>query len=263
MRARGWAAFGAAIGLALGVIAFAPAAWLAEGVASATDQRVLLAQPQGTVWRGNATLVLTGGPNSRDAFTLPGRFSWRLGWKGGELRLRAALPCCLVEGFELRATPAIGQMSWRVVPVDGLLAQWPVAWLAGLGAPWNTLQLSGTVRLSSRNLALESAQGRQAVRGQAELQIDGLSSPLSTLPQLGSYRLVLDGSAGDSAALQLSTLQGPLLLQGSGQWGGVASAGALRFRGEASAAPGSESSLNNLLNFIGRRQGAVSILSIG
>ena len=39
--------------------------------------------------------------------------------------------------------------------------------------------------------------------------------------------------------------------------------GHLRFRGEAQAAPGSETALNNLLNIIGRRQGARSVITIG
>jgi general secretion pathway protein N len=37
----------------------------------------------------------------------------------------------------------------------------------------------------------------------------------------------------------------------------------LRFRGEATAAEGDEGALDNLLNIIGRRQGARSVISIG
>jgi len=94
-----------------------------------------------------------------------------------------------------------------------------------------------------------------------------MGSRLSTLDVLGSYRLVLAGAApggagaaSDTAAtVQLATISGALLLDGSGQW--VASK--LRFNGQASAAPGSEAILNNLLNIIGRRQGARSVISIG
>jgi general secretion pathway protein N len=57
----------------------------------------------------------------------------------------------------------------------------------------------------------------------------------------------------------LSTLAGELLLSGSGQWTGSQ----WRFRGEARAAPGAEGELDNLLNFLGRRQGALSAISIG
>jgi general secretion pathway protein N len=37
----------------------------------------------------------------------------------------------------------------------------------------------------------------------------------------------------------------------------------VRFRGEASAAGGNEAALSNLLNIIGKRQGARSAISIG
>jgi general secretion pathway protein N len=78
---------------------------------------------------------------------------------------------------------------------------------------------------------------------------------------LGSYRVQLSGSSGsnESATLQLSTTNGPLQVNGQGQWVGPK----LRFRGEAAAAEGSENALNNLLNIIGRRQGTRSIITIG
>ena len=59
--------------------------------------------------------------------------------------------------------------------------------------------------------------------------------------------------------MQLSTLDGALLLSGQGSW----SASGFRLRGEASAAEADQAALNNLLNIIGRRDGARSIISIG
>jgi general secretion pathway protein N len=50
-----------------------------------------------------------------------------------------------------------------------------------------------------------------------------------------------------------------LQLSGSGQWAGSR----LRFNGEARSADGAQGALDNLLNIIGRRQGARSIISIG
>ena len=66
-----------------------------------------------------------------------------------------------------------------------------------------------------------------------------------------------EGSGG--AQLNLQTLDGALRLTGDGQWTGAR----LRFRGQATAAPGQESALASLLNIIGRRQGALSVISIG
>jgi general secretion pathway protein N len=90
------------------------------------------------------------------------------------------------------------------------------------------------------------------------MDLADVASRLSTLPSLGSYRLTLDG-AGPELRLALSTLSGALRLSAQGQW---ASTG-LRLRGEATAAPGSERALDNLLNIIGRRQGARSVFAIG
>ena len=94
---------------------------------------------------------------------------------------------------------------------------------------------------------------------QGNLQLDALdvSSKLSTLSPMGSYRVSVHG--GDSPTLALSTLSGALLLNGSGQWVGQR----LRFTGEAKAAAGSESALANLLNILGRRTGDRSILTVG
>ena len=48
-------------------------------------------------------------------------------------------------------------------------------------------------------------------------------------------------------------------LSGNGTWG----PGGVRFRGEASAAATDEAALSNLLNIIGRRDGAKSVITIG
>ena len=71
-----WAVAGGVLGLAGGLLAFAPAAWLAGAIASATNQHLLLADARGTLWSGSAVVVLTGGPGSRDASALPGAYAW-------------------------------------------------------------------------------------------------------------------------------------------------------------------------------------------
>jgi general secretion pathway protein N len=161
----------------------------------------------------------------------------------------------------LHVRPGLGRMAIELQPASGILGEWPAAWLAGLGAPWNTLQLVGTLRLASQGLNLDAAEGRWRVAGQADLELDNIGSRLSTLDRLGSYRVQLVGSGADGQgpAITLSTRDGALLLSGTGQWTGAQ----LRFRGEARAAPGFESVLDNLLNILGRRQGALSLISIG
>ncbi|MES3003020.1 MAG: type II secretion system protein N [Pseudomonadota bacterium] len=249
-----WAAIGIGAGLLFALIVFAPARWLAGPVARATEGRVVLADPRGTVWRGSAQLMLAGGEGSTDAIALPSRVDWRLGlrWNGVAAEIRAA--CCTVQPVTMRLRPRWGGMH---LTVGNLQASVPAALLAGLGTPWNTLQMDGDLRLSSEGLSVEWVQGRLAIAGRAELTAQRMSSRLSTLRPMGSYRITVLG--GPTPTLQLATLEGALQLAGNGQWVGSR----LRFSGTASAAPESEAALSNLLNIIGRRSGPRSIITIG
>ncbi len=249
-----WALAGAVLGLVCALLLFAPARWLAATVQRASDGRVLLSEPRGTVWNGSAQLLLTGGPGSTDAVALPTRLDWRLRprWDGLEAELGTA--CCTVRPLALRVQPRWGGAKVALADVP---TQWPAALLAGLGTPWNTLQIDGELLLRTHELSVEWVQGRLAIAGRAELTAQRLSSRLSTLRPMGSYRITVQGGA--TPTLQLETLEGSLQLSGSGQWVGSR----LRFTGTASAAPEREGALSNLLNIIGRRSGARSIITIG
>jgi general secretion pathway protein N len=74
-----WVLGGLLLGGALAALIHAPASWLAAALASATDQRLLLADARGSIWSGSAIAVLTGGPGSRTASALPGRLKWTFG----------------------------------------------------------------------------------------------------------------------------------------------------------------------------------------
>jgi general secretion pathway protein N len=161
----------------------------------------------------------------------------------------------------LQVRPGFGRLGVTLVPPPGWVGQWPSAFLGGLGTPWNTLQLGGVVRLVSPALKLESAQGRWVVEGRADMELVSVSSRVTTLETLGSYKLTLTGDAATpgTSQLSLSTQDGALQLSGQGTWG----PGGVRFRGEASAAASNEAALSNLLNIIGRRDGAKSVITIG
>ena len=250
----GWALAGAMAGAAAAVLAFAPAHWLAEGVARASQGQVLLLQPRGTVWNGSAQLVLTGGSASQDRAALPGRLDWQLrpAWAGLHARLHAA--CCTPAPLQVQAHVGLAGAGIAVADGDSL---WPAAILAGLGTPWNTLQPQGQLALQTHGLQARWAAGRMVLAGQARLDARAMSSRLSTLRPMGSYRLAVQG--GEVPTLTLSTLDGDLRLNGSGQWVGRR----LRFAGEASATPEREAALSNLLNIIGRRSGARSLITVG
>lgn len=236
------------------MVVFAPARWLTSRVSSATGGQVQLLDPRGTLWHGSAQFVLTGGPGSNDAATLPTRMEWRLVPALAGMRLRLSSACCTVQPVSMSVGFGFG--STRVDVADSP-SRWPAAILAGLGTPWNTLQLEGDLDLRTRGLKLRWAAGRLQVDGSAELTAERVASRLTTVRPMGSYRLTLTG--GTVPALQLTTVEGALQLTGSGQWVGSR----LRFNGEATAAPDRETALANLLNIIGRRNGARSIITIG
>ncbi len=259
-----WAVAGLLFGVLAGLILFAPAAWLAKAVASATNQRLVLADARGTIWSGSAVPILTGGADSRDASYLPGRLEWTLSPRFYGVELAARQDCCINGTLRLQIRPGLGRIKATYAPSPGAggpVGQWPSAWLGGLGTPWNTLQLGGTARIASPGFSIEQVEGRWRLDGKLDLELEAVSSRLTTLETLGSYRVTLTGGASENSAtlLSLTTTDGPLQLIGSGTWGPAG----VKFRGEARSAAVDQAALTNLLNIIGRRDGARSIISIG
>ena len=249
-----WALAGVLLGVTLSTVFFAPARWLSALVQQASRGQVLLVETRGTVWTGSARVTLTGGVDSRETATLPGRLAWVFAPALGGANLQLNADCCMQQAWVMQVQPRWNGVQVRLADAQ---SQWPASLLAGLGTPWNTLQPQGDLHLSTQGLTLAWAAGRLLMTGAAQLDAMNLSSHLSTLRPMGSYRFSLKG--GTPITLALTTLQGSLQMSGSGQWVG----GQLRFNGEASAAPQHQAALSNLLNIIGRRNGARSIIKVG
>ncbi len=251
-----WAGAGLLTGSLAALVIFAPARWLASGLAQASQQQVQLQLPQGTVWRGSAQLVF--GANPETATALPGRVQWTLSpsWHGLGLELQA--PCCLSQGWRWHLGWGLAGLQLAPTDLDATQAlRLPSALLAGLGTPWNTLALQGRLALQPQGFAVQWHDRKLTLQGRLQLDALDIATRLTPLNPLGSYRLALQG--GDVPSLTLQTLNGALQLQGQGRW----AAGRMQFDGEASAAPGSEDALSNLLNIIGLRNGARSIIHVG
>jgi general secretion pathway protein N len=260
-----WALWGVALGSLLALLVHLPAQWLAQVLSKATHTQVQLQEAQGSVWKGSGKLVLTGGEGSRDALALPGRIHWQtaiafngIQWPEFNLHLNAA--CCMTQALHLSLQATSHLSNWQL-RLNDHRSQWPAHLLSGLGAPWNTLQPEGTLVLETKQLRVQWQAPQSWLEGGLTLTAENMSSKLSTLQPMGTYQVQLLGSASPNVmpALTLSTQSGSLLLSGQGQWLGSK----LQFRGEASAVPEHAEALSNLLNIIGRRQGARSLLSLG
>ena len=250
-----WAISGVCVGLLVALVVFAPARWLAQWVHSASGQRLNFVAPRGTVWQGSAQLLVSGSEGSRDAAMLPGLTTWRIlpSWGGVSVRFKA--DCCAQKALQVFVAP-VGWGGVKVSFSDGQ-TQWPAALLTGLGTPWNTLRPEGQLLLITQGLRVEWVDGTQNLYGRLQLDANEISSSLSTLQPIGSYRLALQGGARPT--LKLDTLEGSLQLTGEGQWINQR----LQFNGVASALPDRMDALSNLLNIIGRRDGARAIIKLG
>src|SRR6218665_401303 len=237
----GWALAGACAGVLPALLVFAPAHWLADSVAHASSGQLLLLQPRGTVWNGSAQLVLAGGSASQDRAALPGTVTWQLRPRFNGLRARLHASCCPPEPLQARVDAGWSGIRLRVA--DGQ-SQWPAAQPARQGTPRKTQKTQGKPPLRTRALEMRWTAGRMQLSGQARLDALAMSTRLSTLRPMGSYRLVLQG--GEVPAVTLSTLDGALQLSGSGHWVGQR----LRFAGQASASPARAAALSNPLNLI-------------
>ena len=250
----GWALAGAMTGLLLILLFQAPARWLTSALQEASQGRLVFQDARGTVWNGSARLTLTGGAGSRDAATLPGRLNWLISpaWSGMSADLHA--DCCMQQPWRLNLSPRWNGAQLALADSTSL---WPAQWLTGLGTPWNTVQIEGQLTLTTQGVNVQWAGGRMTLAGRLQLDADNLSSRLSTLKPMGSYRAILQGGAAPT--FQLETREGRLQLSGTGQWAGSR----FRFDGVASAAPEHQDALSNLLNIIGRRDGARAIIKVG
>lgn len=251
----------------MAVLTRAPAVWLADAATRLSGQHLVLEGARGTVWSGSAQMVLTGGPTSTDQRALPQRLSWSLSPRlsrenGLHLRLTLHHPRVIEEPMVLNLglLPQPGSVALNANPPGAAaLVVLPASALSGLGAPWNTLEPQGRLELHLLRLNLGTADDvATAPRVQARLALIGLGSRISTLPILGHYELQVQGS--EELAMRLSSdPSSALQLSGQGRW---KPGSRVEFRGEASAAEGREAALSNLLNIIGRREGARSIISM-
>jgi general secretion pathway protein N len=252
-RARLWAFSGIGAGLLLGLVFFAPAQWFVTAVWHASQQHLRLTHEEGSLWHGSAQWALSSEMGGQTDVSLPQRLEWHI---------TPLLPLGIFFQLSHGTKTFIGlEAQWEGtgfrMKLQNLSSQWPAAWLAGLGAPWNTIALDGPITLKTD--AVEWRQNPQGwqFEGHLLITLDGISSRLSTVRPLGHYLVNIDG--GTNPTVHLKTLQGQLRLNGDGQWQN----GQLQFSGVGNASPGHETSLANLLNLLGERRGSDIILKLG
>jgi general secretion pathway protein N len=245
-------------GAALVLMAMAPASLVALAVHRWSDGRVILDDPAGTIWNGQADVILSSGaapgaamPSTR----LPGRLSWRLA--PGRLLL-GSVDLTLNDAAVLDL-PLVLRMDRAAATIDPDRLRMPAGVLLGLGAPWNTIRPGGELQLEWDTLHLQDG----ALRGGLRAEWIGASSRLSPVVPFGHYRLVADGIF-NGATLRLETVTGPMEMTGNGT---ITLGNQLRFQGTARVQAGTDAAtatqLSGLISLLGRREGDGAILNFG
>ncbi|QAU33282.1 type II secretion system protein N [Janthinobacterium sp. 17J80-10] len=239
---------------ALTVLVFLPASWMGALLEKQTGGRFTLGDAQGSLWRGSA--FLGAAPSGNDPVTplLPGRFNWRL-----SPLVLVGKTSLIVENAGVLSQPLAVEGSWRSWRVGSAALDLPAERLASLGAPLNTIQPAGKMRLSWSQLQLVREGQGAALQGTMTLEMQDMSSRLSPVKPLGAYVLAFDWQ-GQQAQMTLKTTKGPMLLSGAG----MLTNGRLRFSGKAEAEAGQEERLGNLLNLLGqrRREGNKNVIAL-
>ncbi len=246
--------FAGIISIAITTLVFLPANWVAGLVETQSEGRLTLGDAQGTFWNGSAFIGGAAGHNGPVTPLLPGRFSWQLspmvllGSVDIEFKNAAAL-----------SQPMIISGSWRNLQISPSSISLPAERLSALGAPLNTIQPTGKMRLSWVLLQLEILKGVANLKGNINLEMNEIASRLSPVKPLGDYNLAVNWQ-GQQANVKLSTLKGPMRLSGTGKLIN----GRFQFSGIAEAESGYQEKLANFLNLLGqhRKEGNRDVIAL-
>jgi general secretion pathway protein N len=197
-----------AIGLgayALALVATAPATLVDAGLQHASGGRLRLTEAQGSLWSGAGQVEVrdTGG---RTGVAM--RLAWRV---VPESLLRGHVVCEVGLEQATRRFPVTISLS-RVELANADISLPAV--VLGLGVPkLAPLGLTGDVRVHVASLSI----ARDGMNGHATLHWLAAGSALTPVSPLGDYEVRFDGEGMKVNAL-LSTVSGPLRLDGKGSW---------------------------------------------
>ena len=237
--------FAVVIGVALQQM---PASVMSTLFAKQSSCRVTMYQTIGTIWDGSAALGFSepnlAGGGCREPSAITERFSWKS-------------QCSLMQGqcqvdihfVGLDKPLTIYASPNQIRAASGEIAL-PATILEAFGNPWSTLRPRGQLLAQWGDLQ----KGADSA-GNIRLNVNNLSSPISSVKPLGSYEIKANlGQSGTSFVID--TTAGPLLLNGKGAIGAKDISG-LHFLGSAHAAPEAQDSLIGLLSLLGKKDGDI------
>jgi general secretion pathway protein N len=203
--------------------------------------KIQLYQVQGTLWNGSSSIgvsELNDAGTCKDPIAITERLYWTT-------RCQAlSLQCHTDISVSRTQQPIRINFGFRGIQIQNNQIQLPANLLESLGSPWNSLHPQGLLDIHWNDLSLS-----KNAAGTVNIKLVNLSSAISKVAPLGSYELKI--SLNQPISANLITLNGPLILNGQGQFINQA----LHFEGTASSTPEAKNSLTGLLSVIGIKNG--------
>jgi len=219
-----------------------PAVYITHYVEEKSGGRYVLADVRGTVWEGSAIVVSKADKNGNQLPFVPGRFVWHMSpvLLLGQVLLK-------IDNTETLTEPISIEGNWYQWHVNPSGMRLNAEQLSLLGAPFNTLRLSGDVLMSWQALQVNLQAKQINIMGLIQIDFKEIASALSPIKPLCEYQLTMEWLS-QQTKIDLNTVEGPLQLHGKG----IFQQGRLQFSGVAYADSGKEKQLSLLLNLLGR-----------
>ncbi|MEZ0315584.1 MAG: type II secretion system protein N, partial [Methylophilaceae bacterium] len=219
-------------------IVLAPASVLSSWIYQRSEQHVLLAQAEGTIWNGSATVVLQG--TSPEDMISAGKLRWEI------FPLQLVLGRIYAALYWNDAPPAWLSIESSRVHLEHALFDMPASVVTQFLPAMRAAGLTGQLNIRTESVSLSE----QSIQGDVFVDWMQASSPLSAISPLGNYHAQLSGNQ-DGLSIMLNTLNGALILNGSGNWSNQQG---LDFQGSAQAEASKQKELSELLRVIGNEQ---------
>lgn len=223
------------------LVMIAPASLLDAGLQLASEGKLRLVEAQGSVWLGTGQIEIRDAEGRSDVAQ---SVAWQI------------LPGSLLTGhiaYRVRLAQAAAfpvTLAWSGITLERAEISLPATALGVLSPKLVALGLTGDLALHIPYLAV----GRNTIQGNATLAWHDAGSVLTRIAPLGNYELNYSAAEGGVNVL-LRTLQGPLLLEGKGNWANGARPGLLVM---AQVPPQYQQQLDPLLRLIAVERGAGS-----
>jgi general secretion pathway protein N len=212
-----------ALAYLIALVAMLPASWISRAVERASQDRLLVRAPAGTLWAGSARVY------ARERSGPPlelGELRWKTAWNG---LLTAKLASDVAFGDAER--PVHVELSPAGLSVQGFDLTLPGRVLASFVPGLETFGPGGELHVRSESLRVDD----DSILGVAELEWRQVRLSRAPGLDLGSHVAKLRG-AGRKVDIELGTLEGPLRLSGSGTWdpkAGLKGAGSVEHAAQA------------------------------